>query len=47
MSDMSAGMRSLEMHERQAWLRERARRENGIVVRDRVLPWKLRRRHSS
>ncbi|MCU1594494.1 MAG: hypothetical protein JWO12_1886 [Frankiales bacterium] len=47
MSEMSSGLRSLEMHERQAWLRERARRESGSVVQDRVLPWKLRRRHSS
>jgi hypothetical protein len=33
MSEMSAGIRSLEMHERQAWHRERAYRENaGSVV---------------
>ena len=33
MSEMSAGLRSLEMLERQAWHRERAHRENlGAVV---------------
>lgn len=47
MSEMSSGMRSLEMHERQAWLRERALRENVGKVLDRQLPWKLRRRHAS
>jgi hypothetical protein len=33
MSEISAGLRDLEMHERQAWHRERAHRElSGTVV---------------
>ena len=32
MTEMSAGLRALEMQERQAWHRERAYRENGAVV---------------
>lgn len=34
MSEMSAGLRALEMQERQAWHRERAYRENGGAVVD-------------
>lgn len=47
MSEMSSALRMLEMHERQTWLRERARRENRGTVVDRQLPWKLRHRHSA
>lgn len=47
MSELSSTLRVLEMHERQATLRERARRENAGRAFDRQLPWKLRRRHSS
>lgn len=34
MSEMSAGLRALEMQERQAWHRERAYRESGAAVVD-------------
>ena len=34
MSEMSAGLRALEMHERQTWHRERALRESTGTVQD-------------
>jgi hypothetical protein len=34
MSEMSAGLRALEMQERQAWHRARAQRENAGAVQD-------------
>jgi hypothetical protein len=43
MSEMSAGLRVLEMHERQAWHRERAHREQSGTVLDhepRRLSWR-------
>jgi hypothetical protein len=36
MTEMSAGLRALEMHERQAWHRERAHRELSGTVVDRL-----------
>jgi hypothetical protein len=36
MTEMSAGIRDLEMHERQAWHRERAHREQSGSVVDRL-----------
>ena len=49
MSEYSSILRDLEVHERQAWLRDRARRESRGVVGDRERRWSLRKvtRHGS
>jgi hypothetical protein len=44
MTEMSAGIRALEMHERQVWHRERAQRENLGEIVDMAPRRKARRR---